>query len=142
MCVCVCVCYFVCVDYKQSYRRLQVCRKNMTIKICKKPKYNWKYIMYLLEYARCSKSGVGKLQPAGHMRPTVLFCAGDSKKINTCILTYMVSKLVTEVEGDPKAPFSIATTLRRREGVTSFPRLLHLTLDTYLKLLSVKQGSI
>ena len=30
-------------------------------------------------------------------------------------------KLVTVVEGDPKAPFSIAITLRCREGATPFP---------------------
>ena len=28
----------------------------------------------------------------------------------------IISKLVTFIEGDPKAPFSIATTLRRRGG--------------------------
>ena len=32
-------------------------------------------------------------------------------------------KLVTIVEGDPKAPFSIATTLRCRGGRYSFPRI-------------------
>ena len=30
-------------------------------------------------------------------------------------------ELATVVEGDPKAPFSIATTLRCREGCYSFP---------------------
>ena len=44
-------------------------------------------------------------------------------------------KLVTLVEGDPKAPFSIATTPR-------IPRLLHFTLDPHLMVLSAKQGSI
>ena len=44
--------------------------------------------------------------------------------------------------GDQKAPFSIATTPRCREGATPFPGLLHFTLGTYLKLLSVKQGGI
>ena len=34
--------------------------------------------------------------------------------------------MATVVEGDPKAPFLIATT---------FPGLLHFTLDTYLKML-------
>ena len=51
-------------------------------------------------------------------------------------------KLVTGVEGDLKAPFSIATTSRCREGTTPFPGLLHFTLDTYLILLSVKQEVI
>ena len=50
--------------------------------------------------------------------------------------------LATVVEVDPKAPFSIATTPRCREGATPFPGLLHFTLDTYLILLSVKQGGI
>ena len=51
-------------------------------------------------------------------------------------------KLATVVEGDPKAPFSIATTLRFRGGCYSFPGLLHFTLDPYLIMLSVKQGGI
>ena len=52
-------------------------------------------------------------------------------------------KLVTVVEDDQKAPFSIATTSRCRGGAaTPFPGLLHFTLDSYLILLSVKQGGI
>ena len=52
-------------------------------------------------------------------------------------------KLATLVEGDQKAPFSIATTPRCRwEGATPFSELLHFTLDTYLLLPSVKQGGI
>ena len=43
-------------------------------------------------------------------------------------------KLVNVVEGDPKAPFSIAA--------TPFSRLPHFTLDTYLIMMSVKQGGI
>ena len=42
---------------------------------------------------------------------------------------------MTVIEGDQKAPFSTATTLRCRGGDTPFPRLLHFTLDTYLILL-------
>ena len=49
---------------------------------------------------------------------------------------------MTLVEGNPKAPFSIATTPRCREGATPFPGLLHFTLDTYLIMLSVKQSGI
>ena len=41
-------------------------------------------------------------------------------------------KLATLVEGDLKAPFSIATTPRCREGATPFPGLLDFTLDPYL----------
>ena len=51
-------------------------------------------------------------------------------------------KMATIVEGDPKAPFSIATTPRCRGGRYSFPRLLHFTHDPYLIMLSVKQGGI
>ena len=47
-------------------------------------------------------------------------------------------KLASVVEGYPKAPFSIATTPRCREGTTPFPGLLHLTLETYLIMVRVK----
>ena len=50
--------------------------------------------------------------------------------------------MATVVEGERKVPFSIATTLRYREGATPFPGLLHFTLYTYLIMLSVKQGGI
>ena len=40
------------------------------------------------------------------------------------------------VESDSKAPFSIATTPRYREG------LYYFTLDPYFTMLSVKQGGI
>ena len=49
---------------------------------------------------------------------------------------------MTIVEGNPKAPFSIATTRRCRGGRYSFPGLLYFTLDPYLIMLSVKQGDI
>ena len=41
-------------------------------------------------------------------------------------------KLATIVEGNPKAPFSIATTSMCRGGRYSFPGLLYFTLDPYL----------
>ena len=47
-----------------------------------------------------------------------------------------------QLEGDPKAPFSIATTPRCRGGRYTFPTLLQFTFDTYLIMLSVKQGGI
>ncbi len=49
---------------------------------------------------------------------------------------------MTLVEGDPKAPFSIATTRGGGKGTTPFLGLLHFTLDPYLIMLSVKQGGI
>ena len=51
-------------------------------------------------------------------------------------------KLATIVDSDKKALFSIATTPRCRGGYYSFPWIAHFTLDTYLILLSVKQGCI
>ena len=50
--------------------------------------------------------------------------------------------MATVVKGNLKPPFLIATTLRCREGATPLPGLLHFTLDPYLIMLSVKQGSI
>ena len=44
------------------------------------------------------------------------------------------------VEGDLKAPFSIAATPRCMGVCYYFSGLLHFTLDTYLIRLSVKQG--
>ena len=49
--------------------------------------------------------------------------------------------MATVVEGDPKDPFSKATT-GVGEGATPFPGLLHFTLDPYHIMLSVKQGGI
>ena len=52
-------------------------------------------------------------------------------------------KLVTVVEGDPKAPFSIATTpWCKGEDATPFPGLLYPFLDPYLIMLRVKQEGI
>ena len=53
-------------------------------------------------------------------------------------MTRPSDKLATLVEGDLKAPFSIATTLRCREGATPSPEFFHFTLDKYLIMLSVK----
>ena len=57
-------------------------------------------------------------------------------------MSNQISKLATVVEGDPKAPFSLATTPICWEGATPIPGLPHFTLDTYLIMLSVKQGGI
>ena len=46
----------------------------------------------------------------------------------------------TVVEGDPKAPFSVATTSRSRGGRYSFPWIAPFALDPYLIMLRVKQG--
>ena len=61
---------------------------------------------------------------------------------NKTFIYHIKVKLATIVEGNPKVPFSIATTPRCRGGRYSFPGLLHFTLDLYLIMLSVKQGGI
>ena len=52
-------------------------------------------------------------------------------------------KLATFVEGDPKAPFSIATTpVYRRKALLLSLDFPHFTLDPYLIMLIVKLGSV
>ena len=48
----------------------------------------------------------------------------------------------TVVEGDPKSPFSIATTSRCRGRCDLFPWIAPLTFYLYLIMLSIKQGGI
>ena len=48
----------------------------------------------------------------------------------------------TEIKCDPKAQFSMATIPRCRGGNYSFFWIVPLTLDPYLIILSVKQGTI
>ena len=50
--------------------------------------------------------------------------------------------LTTVVEGDSKLPFRQLLHQGVAEDATLFPGLLHFTLDHYLIMLSVKQGSI
>ena len=57
-------------------------------------------------------------------------------------LEIFFKKVATFVEGDPKAPISIATTPRCRGRRYSIPGLLHFTFDPYLIMLSDKQGGI
>ena len=49
---------------------------------------------------------------------------------------------MTVVEGDSKAPFQYLLHRSVGEGATTFPGLLHFTLDQYIIMLSVKQGGI
>ena len=53
-----------------------------------------------------------------------------------------IYKLATIAEGDPKAPFSIATTPRYRGERYSFPWIVPLTLDLHFRMLSVKEGGM
>ena len=55
---------------------------------------------------------------------------------------HKVVKMATLVEGDPKAPFSIATTPRCRGGRYSFSGRFHFTLDAHLMMLNAKQVGI
>ena len=56
------------------------------------------------------------------------------------VFWFIFQNKIQIVEGDQKALLSIATTPMWEEGITPFPGFLHFTLDTYLVLLSVKQG--
>ena len=49
---------------------------------------------------------------------------------------------MTLVKGDLEAPFSMATTRDVGESATPFHGLLYFTLDPYLIVLNVKQGTI
>ena len=66
----------------------------------------------------------------------------DANWISNGIFSIDLSKvkLATIVEGNPKAPFSIATTPRCRGGRYSFPGLPYFTLDPYLIMLSPDIG--
>ena len=55
---------------------------------------------------------------------------------------YIYIYIYKVVQGDPKAPFSIASTPRNREGASPFSGLLHFTLDSYRIMLSVKLRGI
>ena len=60
----------------------------------------------------------------------------------TAVYKLNVSKVGDRSRGDLKVPFSIATTPRCRGRRYSFSWIVPLYLDTYLILLSVKQGGI
>ena len=71
--------------------------------------------------------------------------ANRSSLLDLILTEYLIKvkvKLATIVKGNPKAPFSVATTPMCRGGRYSFPGLLYFTLDPYLIMLSAKQGSI
>ena len=53
-----------------------------------------------------------------------------------------INKLAIIVKGNPKAPFSIATTPRCREMRYTFLYIVSLTFNQYLIILSVKQRGI
>ena len=72
----------------------------------------------------------------------IMFSTKEEKRFQSILKNISsYKKLLASVgEGDQKAHFSIASTLG--EGTTPFPGLLHFTFDTYLIMLSVKQGGI
>ena len=55
---------------------------------------------------------------------------------------YIYISWPTVVDGEPKNPFSIATTLGWKEGCNSFPWIVLPILDPYHVILSVKQEDI
>ena len=59
------------------------------------------------------------------------------KQVYVFILYICKVELATLVEGGSRAPFSIATSPRCREGHYSFPELLHFTLDADFIMLTV-----
>ena len=65
----------------------------------------------------------------------------SNPQVCRCIYIYICFWL-TVVEGDPKAPFSITTSLRCRGGRYFFLRIAPVTLDLYLIMLRVKQVGI
>ena len=75
----------------------------------------------------------------GHVPQSSIFSPTDW---TSCAPSYVIVNLAIVVEGDPKAPFSTATTPKCSGGATPFLGLHHFTLDTYLILLSVKQVGI
>ena len=72
---------------------------------------------------------------------TSIVSAGYHVTIYIYIYIYIISWLII-VEGDLKAPFSIATALRCRRACYSFPWIAPRTLDPYHIIPSVKQGGI
>ena len=62
--------------------------------------------------------------------------------VKTVQVSYKKVRLATVVEGDPKAPFSIATTPRYWGRCYSLPWIAPLYPEPCLLMLSVKQGSI
>ena len=63
-------------------------------------------------------------------KTTVLSAPTQIAQISKATLYKVKVKLATIVEGNPKAPFSIATTPMCRGGRYSFPGLLYFTLDS------------
>ena len=75
-------------------------------------------------------------------KPYLITMFSPDENFVGCAAAVSKVKLATIVEGNLKAPFSIATTPMCRGGRYSFPGLLYFTLDPYLIMLSVKQGGI
>ena len=61
---------------------------------------------------------------------------------HTHIYIYIYIGWLTVVKGNPKGPFSIATTQRCSGGRSSFLWIFPLSVNPYLIMLSVKQGSV
>ena len=93
---------------------------------------NWIFFFFVTQHPKFMKIWLSLLPRHTETDP----------RISLSLYIYIKVKLATIVEGNPKAPFSIATTPMCRGGRYSFPGLLYFTLDPDLIMLSVKQGGI
>ena len=89
-------------------------------------------------WSRVKWSNAGK-----GVTPSLIYsCNSCWKGIFRAPLDYICVSWLIVVEGNPKAPFPLATTSRFRGGSNFFPWIFPLTLGLYLIMLSVKQGGI
>ena len=101
------------------------------------PRHKWAGVFFIIGGIFKNPRFLHDVNTCPHVHKYELnICSASQSHEAVCV------KLATIVEGDPKAPFSIATTPCVGEGATPFPGLLHFTLEPYLIMLSVKQGGI
>ena len=75
-------------------------------------------------------------------KPRGLYRDHRTRLYSVVIVVVVIKKLPIVVEGDPKAPFSIATTSRYKGGRYTFLWIAPLTFDSYPIMPSIKQGGI
>ena len=95
-----------------------------------RPAFAWPYVGVYRSTSLMSSSLLLQQYPACLVRLTcIVFVMGGRWPYSWCLegcLLATQKKLATIVEGDPKAPFSIATTPRCRGGRYSIPRIVPL----------------
>ena len=85
------------------------------------------------------RSSLGASRGSGHCEELLY---DETVCLWMTIYVYILVNLATVGEGDPKTPFSFATKPKFRAERNVFARLLYLTFDTYLIMLSVNQDGI